>query len=336
MMQEVYVSTDVETDGPVPGIYSMLSFASVAFDESGKEIGSFTRNLMTLPDAKSDPDTVKWWETQPEAWEACRKDQSSPVAAMSDYTRWVESLPGKPVFVAYPAGFDFLFVYWYLVRFTGKSPFSFSALDIKTFAMARLGTPFRQTTKRNMPKAWFEGQPKHSHVAEDDARGQGLLFMAMLRDKNTPEDPAEYLTDDGDYLVVTETHGAWRVAWYIQEDADVGGCLGQETPDPEPPTDKSLWEMWQADRCAEPLAAGRDDFGFFFETHDQAVHARQAAADGLTAGKPPTPVDLDAIARRVAEMNWFHQKTDIVNVLRQDYEALVAEIRRLRRNQPCR
>jgi len=37
--------------------------------------------------------------------------------------------PGKPVFVGYPAGFDFLFVYWYLIRFTGESPFSFSALD---------------------------------------------------------------------------------------------------------------------------------------------------------------------------------------------------------------
>jgi hypothetical protein len=28
---EIYVSTDVETDGPIPGVYSMLSFASAAY-----------------------------------------------------------------------------------------------------------------------------------------------------------------------------------------------------------------------------------------------------------------------------------------------------------------
>ncbi|MBC7930275.1 MAG: exonuclease, partial [Rubrivivax sp.] len=27
---EIYVSTDVETDGPIPGVYSMLSIGSAA------------------------------------------------------------------------------------------------------------------------------------------------------------------------------------------------------------------------------------------------------------------------------------------------------------------
>jgi len=57
---------------------------------------------------------------------------------MREYLVWLKALPGKPVFVAYPAAFDFLFVYWYLIRFTGESPFSHSALDIKTYAMALL------------------------------------------------------------------------------------------------------------------------------------------------------------------------------------------------------
>jgi hypothetical protein len=30
-MSEVYVSTDIETDGPIPGPNSMLSFASAAY-----------------------------------------------------------------------------------------------------------------------------------------------------------------------------------------------------------------------------------------------------------------------------------------------------------------
>ena len=72
----------------------------------------------------------------PRRGHACRSDLRDPAEAMPAYVAWLKALPGKPVFVAYPAGFDFLFVYWYLIRFAGESPFSFSALDIKTFAMA--------------------------------------------------------------------------------------------------------------------------------------------------------------------------------------------------------
>ena len=81
---------------------------------------------------------------------------------MSRYVAWVKGLPGRPVFVAYPAGFDFLFVYWYLIRFVGESPFSFSALDVKSYAMAMLKTEYRESTKRNMPRRWFDALPAAS------------------------------------------------------------------------------------------------------------------------------------------------------------------------------
>ena len=180
MARETYVSTDVETDGPIPGPHSMLSFASVAFDDEGNEVGSFTRNLHTLEGAVGHPDTMKWWATQEAAWNACRTELVAADEAMRAYVAWIDELAGRPVFVAYPAGFDFLFVYWYLMRFAGRSPFSHSALDIKTFAMAVLKCRYRDATKRHMPRAWFPAV-KHSHVALDDAREQGLLFMAMLR-----------------------------------------------------------------------------------------------------------------------------------------------------------
>jgi hypothetical protein len=53
-------------------------------------------------------------------------------------------LPGRPVFVGYPAAFDFMFVYWYLIRFAGESLFPQSALDIKTYAMALLRKGYRE------------------------------------------------------------------------------------------------------------------------------------------------------------------------------------------------
>ena len=71
------------------------------------------------------------------------------------------------------------FVYWYLMRFVRESPFSHSALDIKTLVMAALGTEYREAVKRNMPRDWFEERP-HNHVALDDAIGQGILFCNAL------------------------------------------------------------------------------------------------------------------------------------------------------------
>jgi hypothetical protein len=180
-MVEIYVSTDVETDGPIPGPHSMLSFASAAFTADKKMLSTFSANLELLPDGNGHPDTMAWWarEENRGAWAAARSDLQVPATAMQRYVEWLEQLPGRVVFVAYPAGFDFLFVYWYLINFVGRSPFSHSALDIKTFAMARLRCNYRDATKRNMPAAWFDEAP-HTHVALDDAIEQGRLFCNML------------------------------------------------------------------------------------------------------------------------------------------------------------
>ncbi|HKP55807.1 MAG TPA: hypothetical protein VJV78_03775 [Polyangiales bacterium] len=180
MSTEIYVSTDVEADGPIPGPHSMLSFASAAFRADKTLVGTFTRNLELLPGASADPRTAEFWQTQPEAWAACRSDLCAPERAMAEYVAWLRALPGKPVFVGYPAAYDFMFVYWYLIKFTGESPFSHSALDIKTLAMSLLGTEYRASTKKRMPKAWFDDLP-HTHVALDDALGQGALFCNMLQ-----------------------------------------------------------------------------------------------------------------------------------------------------------
>jgi hypothetical protein len=180
-MTEIYISTDVETDGPIPGPHSMLSLGSAAYTADKRLVSTFSANFQTLQEATAHPRTAQWWATQPEAWAACRKDLELPEAAMARYVAWIKTLPGKPVFVAYPAGFDFLFVYWYLMRFVGESPFSHSALDVKSFAMAVMKKDYRESTKKNMPKHWFDKMP-HTHVALDDAIEQGALFCNMLNE----------------------------------------------------------------------------------------------------------------------------------------------------------
>jgi len=178
-MSEIYVSTDVEVDGPIPGPHSMLSFGSAAYLPDKTIVSTFTANLELLPGAAGHPETMAWWANHEEAWVACRERLQAPDEAMAAYVKWLEALPGKPVFVGFPASFDFMFVYWYMIRFVGRSPFSFSALDIKTMAMVMLGKEYRHCSKKDLPKRWFDALP-HSHIALDDAVEQGAMFCNML------------------------------------------------------------------------------------------------------------------------------------------------------------
>ncbi len=179
-MNEIYISTDVEADGPIPGQNSMLSFGSAAYTRDKQLISTFEVNLECLSGAVADFETEKWWKTQPEAWNYCRSNLVSPDVAMNKYVEWLNSLNGKLVFVGYPFAYDFMFIYWYLMKFVGKSPFSHSALDIKTLAMVALNSDYRSASKKNMPKEWFDELP-HTHKALDDAIGQGALFCNILQ-----------------------------------------------------------------------------------------------------------------------------------------------------------
>jgi hypothetical protein len=181
-MPEIYVSTDVETDGPIPGPHSMLSLASAAYLADKTLVATFSANFETLPGASGHPETMKWWETQEAAWAACRLDPRQPEEAMQEYALWLKALPGKPVFVGYPVVFDYMFVQWYLHKFTGGSPFSFFGLDIKTYAMAVLKTDYRDIVKSNMPRHWFDEGLPHTHLALDDAKEQGVLFCNMMQE----------------------------------------------------------------------------------------------------------------------------------------------------------
>lgn len=174
--EEIYISADIEADGPYPIDYSMLSLGAVAFDKTGKELGYFSVNLETLPNASQHPDTMNWWATQQEAWDICRKDLVAPDKAMKDFASWVNTFNAKPVLVGYPAAYDMMFIYSYLMKFVGSSPFSHSALDIKTMASIAMKCDYRDATKRNMPKSWHSKIP-HDHVSVNDARGQGHLFF---------------------------------------------------------------------------------------------------------------------------------------------------------------
>jgi len=69
----------------------MLSLGSAAYLPDKTLVDTFSINLETLPGATGHPDTLEWWQTQPDAWEACRTDLESPESAINQYHDWLLS-----------------------------------------------------------------------------------------------------------------------------------------------------------------------------------------------------------------------------------------------------
>jgi DNA polymerase III alpha subunit (gram-positive type) len=183
MSKEIYFSIDIETDGPCPGLNSMLSLGVVALCAKRGELGSFEANLDLLPEASANPKTTsEFWSQWPQQYAATRVNTQDPAVVFRRFDRWVQSFGGVPVAVAFPAGFDFSWIWYYSNRFVGSCAFSFSCIDLKTLAWTILGGNYRHATKRRWPKQWFSPDLSHTHVAIEDAREQGAVFLSMLRD----------------------------------------------------------------------------------------------------------------------------------------------------------
>lgn len=188
----VYIVTDLETDGPDPGVHSMLSLASVACDAAGRRLGHFTINLQAMPGHQADAGTLAWWRTEPAAWAALQQERVPAQQAMDRFVAWVRGFGPAAVFVGSPLIFDGAWVDWYLRRFAAtrllRAPrseahlFAGGGLDLASFVMGRTGLSYAQCTAKQYPEEWFGGHP-HSHIALDDAEGYAHLLGRVLRDE---------------------------------------------------------------------------------------------------------------------------------------------------------
>lgn len=192
-MSEMYFSVDVESNGPVPGLFSMLSIGVTALHpETLEEVGHFYQKLKPLPDAFSDDDTMKWWKGFPEMYAEATRDPRDPHDVMRALEDWVgdtvngfgadrESRP-IPLFVAYPVAFDFGHYNYYAWRFTGRSVFGFVGLDMASVAMGHNGRPYDGQTKKNWPAEWIMPEDRVAiHHALLDARQQAAIFRRMMK-----------------------------------------------------------------------------------------------------------------------------------------------------------
>jgi hypothetical protein len=184
---DAYFSADVETDGPIPGPFSMLSFALVY-------AGSFDGVLFKRPDSYTD---TFYQELQPiseqfqsEALQVNGLDRdrlviegTAPAHAMTEASRWVRSIArqAKPVWVAYPVSFDWSWLYWYFVRFSEDgSPFGYSrCFDLKTALSIKSSVPIAASGRSRLT-ASLRSTREHTHHALDDAIEQAEIFANVF------------------------------------------------------------------------------------------------------------------------------------------------------------
>jgi hypothetical protein len=194
--REVYFSADVEADGPIPGPYSMVSFGMSA-------CGTFDGQVFAAVDPAEDTFYAELKPISdgyvPEALAVSGLDRDrlavegrDPGEAMNAASAWVGAVAGaadaSPVLVAYPLGFDWMFLYWYWMRFAdGGSPFGHSRhLDLKSLYATKAKTMVTRSTKGQMPANLLSDRP-HTHNALDDAIEQAELFQNLMRWDGLPE-----------------------------------------------------------------------------------------------------------------------------------------------------
>ncbi len=175
--REIFVSVDIETSGPIPGEYSLLSIgACSAFDPDN----GFTVEVKPIND-KFD---AKALEVTGLSMKELSERGLDPAAAMTAFSDWLASLSHSGetlVFVGFNAPFDWSFVNYYFHHFTGKNPFGFTALDIKALYMGATGCTWRDTRPSKIAEHLKPGL-SGTHEALRDAQYQAEIFRLIWRD----------------------------------------------------------------------------------------------------------------------------------------------------------
>lgn len=176
-LPELYIATDVEADGPIPGPYSMISLGMsiVSMPEQ-----TFYTEIKPISD-----------EYVPEALavsgldrDCLLKEAPSAEEAMKSAAKWVNGLRkiGRPVFLAGPAVWDGMFIHWYFIRYLGKSPFgnTGSGIDLRSYWMGYKNCEWVESRKGKIKYELKLEGIKHTHHAGDDAKELAQVFDAIL------------------------------------------------------------------------------------------------------------------------------------------------------------
>ena len=165
-----YVMVDVESDGPIPGDYSMLAIGAVVVEDGLQR--TFKAYLRPISD-KYDPEAMAVGGFTREMVTRMDGSHRNPAEVMQDFREWINSLGIKsPIFIADNNGFDWQFVNWYFHHFLGKNPFGFSSQNLNSI--------YKGLTRSAFESFKHLRKTRHTHDPVDDAMGNAEALLHMI------------------------------------------------------------------------------------------------------------------------------------------------------------
>lgn len=160
-----YVMVDIESDGPIPGDYSMVCFGAVIVEPGLKR--TFYGKLKPISE-----------KFIPEALAVSgfsREDVLAFADAKSEMERfqaWLNAeCKGRMMFVSDNNGFDWQFINWYFYHFLGSNPFGHSSTN--------LGSLYKGLVKDTFVNFKHLRETTHTHNPVDDAIGNAEAMLKM-------------------------------------------------------------------------------------------------------------------------------------------------------------
>lgn len=163
-----YIMVDIESDGPIPGDYSMICFGAVVVEPSLNR--RFYGRLKPISEC---------WVPEALAVSGFTREQTlefhDPKRVMSEFRDWIgKENRERPMFISDNNGFDWQFINWYFHHFLGENPFGFSSTNLGSFYKGLV----RDTSKnfKHLRKT------KHTHDPVDDAVGNAEAFLTLIQE----------------------------------------------------------------------------------------------------------------------------------------------------------
>ena len=170
-MASTWFIVDVESDGPCPGLYSMVSIGAVRLDRELKT--SFYGKFAPLPDADFQPEALAISGTTREE----HLLYPNPYDDTKRLHEWVlanTEKATKPIFVSDNPAFDFAWVNYYAHLFLGHNSFGYSARRIGDLYSGLM----KDASRSNEWRKFCKTKPTHHPV--DDAMGVAEALLHMV------------------------------------------------------------------------------------------------------------------------------------------------------------
>ncbi|ARN77238.1 exonuclease [Nonlabens spongiae] len=163
-----YIMVDIESDGPIPGDYSMISFGAVIVNDHLDK--TFYGTLKPISEQ---------WIPEALAVSGFSREETmkfdEPKVVIKNFSQWIsQNCRDRPIFISDNNGFDWMFICWYFHHFTGKNPFGFSSQN--------LGSLYKGLVQDTFKNFKHLRKTKHTHHPVDDARGNAEALLTMKKE----------------------------------------------------------------------------------------------------------------------------------------------------------